>query len=94
MEENHSVISLENKIQFVYPVKALVPSIICIGSRKVVNYRVFPCRHEQKSEKKEHSGRKQGCIRKNENSTGKAVPEKKTKNSEKRKKSNRRTVHQ
>ena len=88
MEENHSVISLENKIQFVYPVKALVPSVICICSRKVANNRVFPCRQEQKKEKKEYSERKQGSMRKNKNSTGKAVPEKKTKSSEKRKKSN------
>ena len=88
MEENHSVISLENKIQFVYPVKALMPSIICIGSRKVANNRVFPCRQEQAKEKKEYSERKQGYIRKNENSNGKAVPEKKMKNSEKRKNSN------
>ena len=51
MEENHSLISLENKIQFFYLVKALVPLIICIGSRKVANNRNFPCRQEQKKRK-------------------------------------------
>ena len=81
MEENHSLISQENKIQFFYLVKALVPLIICIGSRKVANNRNFPCRQEQKKEKKEHSKRKQRCIQQNENYTSKAVPEKKRKNS-------------
>ena len=81
MEENHSLISLENKIQFFYLVKALVPLIICIGSRKVANNRNLPCRQEQKKEKKEHSKRKQRCIQQNENYTSKAVPEKKRKNS-------------
>ena len=77
MEENHSVISLENKIQFVYPVKALMPSIICIGSRKVANNRVFPCRQEQAKEKKEYSERKQGYIRKMKTLTAKQYPKRK-----------------
>ena len=51
MVENHSVISLENKMQFVYPVKALVPSVIFTGSRRVANNRVFPCKQEQKKKK-------------------------------------------
>ena len=51
MEENHSLISQENKIQFFYLVKALVPLIICIGSRKVANNRNFQCKQEQKKRK-------------------------------------------
>ena len=52
MEEDHSVISLENKTQLFYPVKVFVPLIICTGSRKVGNNRVFPCRKEQIKKKK------------------------------------------
>ena len=52
MEEDHSVISLENKTQLFYPVKVFVPLIICTGSRKVGNNRVFPCRKEQSKNKK------------------------------------------